>query len=46
MAISVVQDNDTLWTVAKRFKTSIDNITQLNDVSKGIEKGQKLLIIK
>lgn len=46
--IYVVQPGDTLWCIAKRFNTSIDDIVMLNDIENPdkIYPGQKLLILK
>lgn len=43
--IYVVKEDDKLWVVAKKYKTTADIIKQVNQVDK-IEKGNKLLIIR
>ena len=44
----VVQHNDTLWKLAKKFNTTIDDNVSLNDIENPdlIYPGQKLLILK
>lgn len=46
--IYMVQPGDSLWTVAKRYHTTIDDILAVNDIEDPdlIYPGQKLLIIK
>ncbi|MEG2012939.1 MAG: DUF3794 domain-containing protein [Anaerovoracaceae bacterium] len=46
MAVSIVQENDTLWSIAKRFKTTVDNIKDVNSVDDDLEAGTKILIVK
>ena len=48
MTIYVVQKGDTLWELAKKFNTTIDDIVELNDIENPdlIYPGQKLLILK
>lgn len=48
MAIYVVSQGDTLWDIAKRYKTDIENLSLLNqiDTDKHLTEGTKLLIIK
>lgn len=47
-AIYVVQNDDTLWDIAKRYKTAKENILSLNNLESedAIKKGKKLLIVK
>ena len=48
LIIYIVQKGDTLWKIAKKFKTTVDSITRVNgieDTSK-IDVGQKLYIPK
>ncbi len=45
MTIYVVQRGDNLWSVAKRYNTSIDDIKEINECDE-ISAGQKLLILK
>lgn len=47
-AIYVVQKGDTLWNIAKRYHTTVEDITQLNEIENPdkIYPGQKLLILK
>ncbi|WP_317368475.1 LysM domain-containing protein, partial [uncultured Tyzzerella sp.] len=44
----VVQSGDTLWDLAKKFNTTVDDIVKLNDIENPdlIYPGQKLLILK
>ena len=46
--IYVVQRNDSLWSIAKQYNTTIDDILLLNDIENPelIYPGQKLLILK
>ncbi len=48
MIIYVVQPGDTLWNLAKKFNTTVDDIVELNDIENPdlIYPGQKLLILK
>lgn len=43
----VVKDNDTLWNIAKEFKVTMDEITEMNGLEDGgVNKGEKLIIVK
>lgn len=43
----IVQDEDTLWNIAKRFYTSIDSIRSVNQLDRDeLSPGQKLIIVK
>lgn len=43
----IVKDGDTLWSIAKRYYTTIDNIRQINKLENDmLTQGQKLLIVK
>lgn len=48
MIIYVVEPNDTLWSIAKKYNTTINEITKTNDIDdlNLIFPGQKLLILK
>ena len=47
MTVYIVQNNDTLWTIAKRYNTPIDELLTINDLEgHRIVPGQKLLILK
>ena len=47
MVIYVCKNGDTLWHIAKRFKTSADVILQTNQLEdETLCGGQKLLIVK
>ncbi len=48
IAVYVCQNNDTLWTIAKKYNTSIDDLIEINDLdeSMNVFPGQKLLIFK
>jgi spore coat assembly protein SafA len=44
----VVQKGDSLWKIAKKYRTTVDNIAAVNELENPdlIYPGQKLLIIK
>ena len=48
MTIYVVQPDDSLWKIAKRYNTGIDDLLAINDIENPskIYPGQKLLILK
>jgi len=47
MTVYIVQNGDTLWTIAKRYNTSIDELLSVNELEgHKINSGQKLLILK
>lgn len=48
ITIYVVQKGDTLWKLAKRFNTTIEDIVELNDIENPdlIYPGEKLIILK
>lgn len=48
MTIYVVQPGDTLWKIAKRYNTSVDDIVRVNDIENPdlIYPGEKFLILK
>ena len=48
MAIYVVGCDDTLWDIAKRYKSDSEVLAQLNqlDADKPLSEGTKLFIIK
>lgn len=47
MAGYVVKDGDTLWSIAKRYYTTIDGIRKVNQLeSDKLMPGQKLLVVK
>jgi len=48
MTIYIVQPGDTLWSVAKRYNASLDDLIELNDLNDPnlIFPGQKLVIVK
>ena len=47
MTVYIVQKEDTLWTIAKRYNTAIDELMSVNELEGHlIVPGQKLLILK
>ena len=47
MTVYIVQPGDTLWTIAKRYNTAIDELVSVNELdSHTLVPGQKLLILK
>ena len=44
----MVKKGDTIWKIAKKYKTSMDNIIKTNNVENPnqILEGQKLLVIR
>ena len=43
----VVKKNDTLWNIAKKYYTTVDNIVELNELEEErIKEGDKLVIMK
>lgn len=47
MVIYVAQEEDQLWDIAKKYKTTMESIAQLNQLEDGrLHPGEKLLILK
>lgn len=47
MIVYVAGKGDSLWSIAKKFKTSVETVAKLNQLEDGqIEEGRKLLIIR
>lgn len=46
MVVYIVQPNDTLWNIAKRYNISIEDLREINDIEEEITLGQKLLVLK
>jgi len=48
MTICIVQNGDTLWKIAKRYNTPLDELVAVNDLENPgkISPGQKLLVLK
>ena len=47
MVVYVAGENDDLWKIAKKFKTSVESVAKLNQLEDGeISEGRKLLIIR
>lgn len=42
----VCQNGDTLWSIAKKFYTTVDCLRQVNDVTGEVEPGQMLVVVK
>ena len=47
MSVYLVKPEDTLWTIAKHFQSTVDSIRQINQIEDGrLEPGRKLLILR
>ena len=47
MAVYIVRPDDTLWSIAKHFQSTVDTICQINQMEEGsLRPGQKLLILR
>ena len=47
MAVYIVRPEDSLWKIAKKFKTTIPVIRQVNQLEEdSLREGQKLLILR
>ena len=47
ITVYFVQDNESLWDIAKRYLTTVDAIVNVNEISDGcVQKGMRLLIPK
>ncbi len=47
MVIHIVEEGDTLWSIAKSFYTTVDNIKKINNLQSDIiHPGDKLLVVK
>lgn len=48
MNIYIVKENDNLWNIAKKYKTSVENLEKINEEVRenSITAGQKILIIR
>ena len=47
MVVYVVRDGDSLWSIAKRFKTTMDCLMKINDIEESeLRTGNKLLILR
>ena len=48
LIIYIVQKGDTLWKIAKKFRSTIEEITRMNGIenTNGIQIGQKIYIPK
>lgn len=42
----IVKDNDNLWYIAKKYKTKVNSIKELNGIEDGIKKGDKIVVMK
>ena len=43
----IVQPDDTLWTIAKKFHTTIGTIISTNELAdEQVKQGQRLLLVK
>jgi LysM repeat protein len=48
MVVYITKNGDTLWDIAKKYRTTVDMITEINDLEKDqtIEASTKLLIVR
>ena len=48
ITVYIVKKGDTLWNLAKRFNTTVQDIVEINDLDENapINIGQKLIILK
>lgn len=46
MVVSIVQPRDTLWSIAKKYKTTVSDIKELNDIEENPQAGRKILIVR
>ena len=48
MNIYIVKENDNLWNIAKKYKTSVENLEKINEEVRdnSLNVGQKILIIR
>lgn len=47
MVVYIVKPEDTLWSIAKKFQSTMDTINQINQMEDGnLRPGQKLLILR
>lgn len=47
MVIYILREGDTLWSVARRFKSTVDSVAQLNQIDEdSLTPGKKLLILR
>ena len=47
MAVYIARPEDTLWSIAKHFQSTVDTICQINQMEEGtLRPGQKLLILR
>ena len=47
MVVYICRKTDTLWQIAKRFKTTTASVREVNELeTDDLSEGQKLLIIK
>ena len=47
MVVYIVKEDDSLWQIAKKFKTTMATISQVNQLEDdSLTTGQKLLILK
>ena len=42
----VCKDGDTLWSIAKMFYTTVDCLTEVNDLKGDVEPGQMIVVVK
>ncbi|WP_312355837.1 LysM peptidoglycan-binding domain-containing protein, partial [Aminipila sp.] len=48
MVVYITKNGDTLWNIAKKYRTTTEMITEINELSEGqpLPSGMKLLIVK
>ena len=46
MALYLAGADDTLWSIAKKFRTSEENIREINGIEKEVKEGERILVVR